>query len=79
MINSEIRPRLLWLWIVAGLVARMNPSAKVLAFDGLTGEGLERVVAAVRCAPAFTPRPVLTLRQPLPSGRCDVCQRGLAG
>jgi len=64
--------------IVGSLVARLNPKARVLAFDGLTGEGLERVLAAVRGARALTPRPVLTLRQALPNGRCDVCQRGLA-
>lgn len=65
--------------IVGSLVTRINPRARVLPFDGLTGEGLERVAKAVRGASALTPRPVLTLRQPLPSGHCDICQRGLAG
>jgi G3E family GTPase len=65
--------------IAAALVARLNPKATVLPFDGLTGEGLERLVATVRRAPPLTPRPVLTLRQTLPNGRCDVCQRGLQG
>jgi Ni2+-binding GTPase involved in maturation of urease and hydrogenase len=65
--------------LVAALVGRVNPAATVLPFDGLTGEGLERVLKAVKRAAPFVPRPVVTLRQVLPNGRCDVCQRGLAG
>jgi Ni2+-binding GTPase involved in maturation of urease and hydrogenase len=64
--------------IVASLVTRLNPTASVTSFDGLTGEGLERLVRTVRRARAFEPRPVLALRQALPNGRCGVCQRGLA-
>jgi Ni2+-binding GTPase involved in maturation of urease and hydrogenase len=65
--------------LVAALVTRLNPAARVLPFDGLTGEGLERVVAMLKGAPTFAPRPVVALRQALPNGRCDVCQQGLAG
>jgi Ni2+-binding GTPase involved in maturation of urease and hydrogenase len=65
--------------ILEALIRRVNPAIEILRFNGLSGEGLERVLARVLRSPVLRPRPIIRLRQALPGGWCDTCQRGLQG
>lgn len=65
--------------ILEALLRRVNPKLEILRFNGLTGEGLERIVARAGRSPVLPPRPIVRLRQALPGGWCDTCQRGLDG